>query len=288
MNESKTPVLVVDDDPQILKLLARGLAPVGLEVLKASTASEAIRIAGSETPALVILDVDLPDQDGFEICGLLRRNPRTRHIPILFLTGRAAEDAETTSLDIGADDFMQKPFRMPALQARVKALLRRHQRDRDASPLTGLPGNKALEEELKMRADGREAFSVSYVDIRNFKKVNDSFGYAVGDRLILCAARLLSTETTETGRAAFVGHIGGDDFLAVTDAPISIAPLRRQFSKYVHAHGLDQDPSGRPTGVSLTVGQIVRPAGFSVNVTALAAAVSARKQSAKTADFRFS
>jgi two-component system KDP operon response regulator KdpE len=122
MTEAATRVLVVDDEPQIRKFLRLGLEGHGYAVLEAASAGDALRVAVAEQPELVILDLGLPDREGFEVLGALREWSR---VPVLVLSVRNREGEKVRAFDLGADDYVVKPFGMPELLARIKAALRR-------------------------------------------------------------------------------------------------------------------------------------------------------------------
>lgn len=131
-------VLVVEDDRAILRGLTDNLADEGHEVLTALDGEEGLRIMRDEAPDLVVLDVMLPRLSGFDVCRRARRDGLA--VPILMLTARGQEMDRVMGLDLGADDYLTKPFSVPELLARVRALLRRH-----GSP-TGLPGSVAFDD----------------------------------------------------------------------------------------------------------------------------------------------
>ena len=122
MTEAAARVLVVDDEPQIRKFLRLGLEGHGYTVLEAASAGDALRVAVAEQPELVILDLGLPDREGFEVLGALREWSR---VPVLVLSVRNREGEKVRAFDLGADDYVVKPFGMPELLARIKAALRR-------------------------------------------------------------------------------------------------------------------------------------------------------------------
>lgn len=117
-------VLVVDDEPDILSLIEYNLTKEGFEVVTARNGAEALERT-ADLPDLVLLDVMMPELDGFETCRRLKADPRTSHIPVIFLTARSAEVDEIVGLEIGADDFLHKPISPRKLVARVRALFRR-------------------------------------------------------------------------------------------------------------------------------------------------------------------
>lgn len=121
----KPKILVVDDEPDALELISYNLKAAGFEVVTASDGEEALKKARNSQPSLVILDVMLPEVDGLEVCKTLRREPATAAVPILMLTAKAAEIDRVLGLELGADDYVTKPFSPRELVLRVKAMLRR-------------------------------------------------------------------------------------------------------------------------------------------------------------------
>jgi diguanylate cyclase (GGDEF)-like protein len=133
------------------------------------------------------------------------------------LTARGELAEKLKGLENGANDYVTKPFSMPELLMRVQNVLSWSQSQREANPLTGLPGNVSIERELTARIDARSPFAFIYTDIDNFKAFNDYYGYAKGDQVIKATARILTTAIDEHGHEDdFVGHVGGDDFVAMT------------------------------------------------------------------------
>ncbi len=121
----KTKILVVDDEPDALELIRFNLKAAGYDVITADDGAEALKKARSDQPGLVVLDVMLPEVDGLDVCKILRREPATAAIPIIMLTAKAAEIDRVLGLELGADDYLTKPFSPRELILRVKALLRR-------------------------------------------------------------------------------------------------------------------------------------------------------------------
>ena len=130
---TKPNILVVDDEPDLLELIETNLCAAGFHVLTAATGSEALRQARKSKPRLILLDVMLPELDGLEVCKMLRHDPATRSIPIIMLTARATEVDRVLGLELGADDYVTKPFSVRELVLRVKKLLhRQHATESDA------------------------------------------------------------------------------------------------------------------------------------------------------------
>ncbi len=122
-----TKVLVVDDEPEILELVEFNFRAAGLQILTAADGAEGLQKARAQQPALIVLDLMLPGIDGMEVCKILRRDPATAGIPILMLTAKASEIDRIVGLEIGADDYLTKPFSPRELVLRVKKLLNRHE-----------------------------------------------------------------------------------------------------------------------------------------------------------------
>jgi len=125
-------VLVVDDEPQILRLLRTSLGPSGFEVIEAATGAEALKRAASDAPEIVVLDLGLPDMDGKDVIKALRE---WSEIPIIVLSARAREAEKIEALDLGADDYVNKPFGIGELLARLRAALRHKLRQQGATPV---------------------------------------------------------------------------------------------------------------------------------------------------------
>jgi two-component system phosphate regulon response regulator PhoB len=122
---SKATILVVDDEEDIRELLELNLVQEGYQVISCETGEQAIEIAGSKLPTLIILDLMLPGIDGLEVCKKLKGNLKTEHIPIVMLTAKGEEADIVTGLELGADDYITKPFSRKVLIARVRRILRK-------------------------------------------------------------------------------------------------------------------------------------------------------------------
>ena len=211
-------ILVVDDDPDIARFVEVNLRSAGYDVAVAGDGEEALEKAGDMRPDLVLLDVMMPRIDGFEVAQRLRKNPQTANTSIIMLTAKALSADKVTGLQAGADDYIIKPFDPIELLARVKGTLRRAKEMRNLSPLTGLPGNIRIQEEIERQVRDGRPFAVLYCDLDHFKTYNDQKGFVRGDRLIQSTAKLIQDAVVmNDGSEGFVGHVGGDDFVAIVD-----------------------------------------------------------------------
>ena len=210
-------ILIVDDDPDILDILKLTLEGEGYEVIEAMDGEEALKKAYHRAPNLIILDYKMPKVDGYEVCRILKKDILLRHLPIIMLTAKGELMDKVKGIDAGADDYVVKPFEPQELLARVKMVLRRTERSLDANPLTRLPGNVSILNEIERRIDEDRPFAVCYLDLDRFKAFNDKHGFEQGDRVIRETGRILIKTIQKLGGPDdFIGHIGGDDFVIVT------------------------------------------------------------------------
>ncbi len=213
----KEKILIVDDDSDILDVLRITLEAEGYEVIEGHDGKEALDIIKKTSPDLLITDFKMPKMCGDEVCRILKEDILVQHMPIIMLTGKGEVTDKVHGINAGADDYMVKPFEPQELVARVKMVLRRSARDLDANPLTRLPGNVSILNEIQGRIDRKEIFSVCYIDLDKFKAFNDKYGFKQGDEVIKNTARILISTVHEKGTTQdFIGHIGGDDFVIVT------------------------------------------------------------------------
>jgi diguanylate cyclase (GGDEF)-like protein len=210
-------VLVVDDDPFIARLLEIELKAAGYDVRVANDGQTAMGLAQERSPDLVLADVMMPNMDGFELTRRLRQDPRTAAVSIIMLTARGLSADKLEGFAIGADDYIVKPFDTPELLARIRGVLRRAREMRAQSPLTGLPGNVRIEEEIELRVERGAEFAILYADLDHFKAYNDHYGFMRGDQVIQFTARLIEEVSRQVAEGdCFVGHVGGDDFVIMT------------------------------------------------------------------------
>jgi len=207
-------ILVVDDDKLILDVLTDTLETCGYQVTTAVDGENAITKINEAAPDLILLDVQMPGLNGFEVCQRVKNDVFLRHIPVILLTAQIGTENKITGLEFGADDYITKPFSVEELLARIRTILRRTQLGLEANPLTRLPGNVSIEKEILARIKGQQQFSVLYIDLNSFKAYNDAYGFVKGDDVIRETARIVLAATQDS--RDFVGHVGGDDFIVVT------------------------------------------------------------------------
>lgn len=218
-NDEKQTILVVDDMPSNIEILA-GLLRDKYKVKAARNGRKALDIARSENPPdLILLDVVMPEMDGYQVCRLLKSEPDTAAIPIIFVTSLSDEQDEEKGLRMGAVDYITKPFRTAIVLARVEnhLHLKRYQdllkRQSTLDGLTGLPNRRAFDEllnqEWRRGARLKSLLSLIMLDVDHFKQFNDNYGHLAGDDCL----RAVSKGLASVGRSMdFVGRYGGEEF----------------------------------------------------------------------------
>jgi len=213
---SKGRLLIVEDDFDISNMLRIYFDSQGYETIVATRGEEALETCRHKLPNLVILDIMLPDINGYEVCRDLRSNLRTSHIPIIFLTQKDERSDQIAGLEMGADDYITKPFDLQLLLLRVEGALRRASWLNLTSPVTGLPSSKLIEEQLRTIIR-RNDWSVVYIGINYVSGFKDAYGFVAGDDVLRFTAMLLTEVVDEVGSGGdFIGHIGGDEFIIIS------------------------------------------------------------------------
>ncbi|HEC70027.1 MAG TPA: diguanylate cyclase [Candidatus Omnitrophica bacterium] len=260
----KKKILVVDDELFIRDIL-KSILEEEYEVIEAGDGEEGLDLVKKERPDLVILDYKMPKKTGIEVCRELREDPLFLHIPIIMLTGKGEVKDKVEGLEVGADDYIVKPFESQELLARVKMVLKRSERDLDANPLTRLPGNVSIMNEIQKRLDSGEKFAVLYLDLNKFKAFNDYYGFKRGDELIKTTARLIIEAVHNKGTEDdFIGHIGGDDFVVVTQPDKAQDIAKEIIERFDSQVPLLYDEEDRKRGFIISKDRLGREKKFSI------------------------
>jgi PleD family two-component response regulator len=242
-------ILVVEDDFDISNMLRIYFSGQGYKVDVAPRGREALAKCRQQAPDLIVLDIMLPDMDGYAVCKELRTNTRTSHIPIIFLTQRDERSDRIAGLELGADDYITKPFDIEELKLRVKNAIVAHQRMNLTDPKTGLPSGRLIEEQLRemIRKSG---WSFVQAGIDNMAPFAEAYGFVASDEVLRFTALLLNEVINEYGTAHdFIGHAGSDTFVVITysdQAAVMGEALRRRFNESIRTHYnfLDSEQGG--------------------------------------------
>jgi len=218
----KPCVLIVDDQPANVRLMAEALKGE-YELRFATSGAAAIDAAASGGVDLILLDVVMPELDGFEVCRRLKSDDRTAQIPVIFVTAREDTEDETQGFDAGGVDYITKPAKPVIVRARVRTHLELKQsRDLLAhlamiDPLTGIPNRRrfdsSLELEWQRAARNERWLSLAILDVDYFKRFNDTYGHARGDDCLKAIAETVSTLARRPGE--LVARIGGEEFAVI-------------------------------------------------------------------------
>jgi len=209
-------ILVVEGEGFIAELLQGTLGREGYQIVMSLNVEDAVRFILRDIPELVIIDLMAPGLDGYELIRRLRDHPKSMHIPIIALSARSSMIDKVQAYELGADNYITKPYIAEELLAHVRRQLRRIQQT-SLSPLTHLPGGLQLEHAIEYKMKSATPWSVLYVDLDNFKAFNDVYGFLAGNSMILLVGHICQRVVYEYGNTDdFVGHVGGDDFVIVT------------------------------------------------------------------------
>lgn len=232
-------LLVVEDDVDIANMLKIYFSGLQFTVDVANRGMDALEKVKHVLPHLMVLDIMLPDIDGYEVCRRLRTNTRTSHIPVIFLTQKDERSDKLQGLELGADDYITKPFDIEELKLRVQGAIRRSERESLTDPRSGLPAGRLIEEQLRriIRADN---WALLDLRLNNFDAFKDVYGFVAGDDVLRFASMVIGEVVDELGTTNdFVGHAGGDNFIIITTneaAPAIRQKLKGRFAAEVQSH----------------------------------------------------
>ncbi len=216
-------ILIVDDIPDNIRVLSSMLVDDGHQISAATNGRQALKLVASCNPDLILLDVMMPEMDGYETCKALKANPQLRSIPVIFITALADVEDETRGLELGAVDYITKPFKEAIVRVRVKThleLKRQHDILEQLSHfdgLTGIPNRRAfdqqLDQEWRRSARAHEPLAAAMIDVDHFKQYNDAHGHQAGDDCLRQVASALAQGLTRGGD--FVARYGGEEFIGL-------------------------------------------------------------------------
>ena len=268
----KARILIVEDDFDISNMLKIYFNGLGYDVEIAGRGFTALEKTRQALPHLIVLDIMLPDIDGYEVCRQLRTSTRTSHIPIIFLTQKDERSDKLQGLELGVDDYITKPFDIEELKLRVQNAIARSERESLTDPRSGLPSGRLIEDQLRTIIREQDW---SFIDIRinYFDAFKEVYGFVAADDLIRFTTMLLAEVVDELGTINdFIGHPGGNSFVIVTPQECSAQiqqQIKQRFSEQVLSHYNFLD---RENGYILTItdsGEQVETPLMSVSVGAV-------------------
>lgn len=291
-DQGKFHILIVDDERSNIDVLMHILKPqYGVRVAKSG--ASALKVAHDQQPDLILLDVVMEDMSGVEVLAALKESDRTRHIPVIFVTGLASAEDEERGFKAGAVDYIVKPFNNAVVLARVKTQLvivkqmRTIERLGMLDVLTDIPNRRSFEHQLSIewRRAVREhkPISLMILDVDKFKQYNDAYGHPQGDALLVALARSVAKSLKRP--TDLRARLGGEEFAVIlpdTDADGALL-LAEQIRRSVASCQVPCPNSGAMTSVTVSIGLASKTPGPDDKIEDLMAQADAKLYEAKQA-----
>ena len=252
-------IFVVEDDVDIAEMLIDYFSAQGYEIAHSELGERAIDKISEQLPDIILLDVRLPDIDGYEVCRRLRNSRRTRHLPVIFLTERRERKDKLAGLQLGAVDYITKPFDIEELRLRVRNALRRTGVQSLHNPVTGMPEGLLLQEHLEEALEETD-WGIVLVEMVGLDQFRDQYGFVAADDVARAVSLMLTNAVQENGESeSFIGHPSKDTFLIITDAR-SARPLAQRCRirlqpavQYFYPVAVRDDLAGAPAAERLRI-----------------------------------
>ncbi len=236
---AKNKILLVDDDKDIAQMLGFFFIAKEYDFEFTTKGQDALDRVPTMLPQVILLDINLPDVDGYAVCKQLRTNSRTKHIPVIFLTEKDDRADRLAGLELGADDYITKPFDLDELGLRVSNSIRMAERMGLTDTYSGLPGAQLVEEELRAMLK-RDDWAYLDIKIEHYDAFKEKYGFVAGNEILRFMSLLLNEVVSKNGTPSdFIGHPGGDTFAIITSQKSEekiVAALRRRFEDDVKSH----------------------------------------------------
>ncbi|WP_295403904.1 diguanylate cyclase [uncultured Thiocystis sp.] len=260
-------ILIVDDLPDNLRVLSKMMIDDGHRISAVTSGAQALRLAETIMPDLILLDVMMPELDGYQTCAALKANPLLKPIPVIFITALTSVEDETRGLATGAVDYIVKPFNEAIVKQRVRTHLElKHQRDllerlAQVDGLTGIPNRRALdqrlEQEWRRAARAGARLGLAMIDIDHFKPFNDAHGHLQGDDCLRRVAGVLDETLKRAGD--FVARYGGEEFVCLVSVETSegLGQIAEQLRMAVEALRIPHAASAALPWVTVSIGAVL-------------------------------
>lgn len=267
--EPKPVVLLIDDSPDIHRLLEARLRSEPIELVSAASGKEGLEIASVRRPSVVLLDLDMPGMDGYEVLRALRNDPATVNVPVIVLSGLQESSDKVQAFELGAMDYVTKPFDLAELRARLRSALRldhllRLLADRaEVDGLTGLNNRASFDKRWEAEINEHHRYghpvSLAILDLDHFKRINDTYGHPAGDEVLVEFAKIILAAVRSTDVAC---RFGGEEFVIImphTAAGDAVAVAER-IRTAIESHRFPRHPEHQVTvsiGLTGSQGSIV-------------------------------
>lgn len=283
----KSHLLIVEDDLDLAEMLNAYFRVQGYDVQTAAWGEEAVRITQDSAPDLIVLDIRLPDIDGYEVCRRLRQQRRTQDVPIIFLTEKRDRVDKLSGLGLGVVDYITKPFDIQELRLRVRNALRRARQASLTNPVTNLPEGPVVDEKLSAIIVNETKWAVLLITIMGLDAFRELYGFVASDDVLRAVSLMMNNAVREVGSAQdFIGHLAAHDFIIVSD-DAHLGPIRerieirlRQSMEYFYPLK-DRDKARQAmeeNRLKLVIGQIDHGSGPYADLETLKQAVLASRE----------
>jgi len=227
MTDIKSKILIIEDDLDVAEMLNAYFRVQGYDVFTVNWGEDGVRSCQTVHPDLVILDIRLPDIDGYEVARRLRSDRRTAEIPIIFLTEKRDRADRLQGLELGADDYITKPFDVQELRLRVRNALKRLSQGSLTNPVTGLPEGALVDERLSEILE-KDSEALLFISIENMDAFREDYGFVASDDVLRAISLMIVNTMREVSRPEdFLGHLSGTDFIIVLP-PSNLAALNEK------------------------------------------------------------
>jgi len=225
--DAKSKILIVEDDLDVAEMLNAYFRVQGYEVFTVNWGEDGVRAAQTVLPDLMILDIRLPDIDGYEVARRVRTDRRTNEIPIIFLTEKRERIDRLQGFEVGADDYITKPFDVQELRLRVRNALKRVSQGSLTNPVSGLPEGPLVEERLS-EVIHKSGWSLLHIAISHLDSFREAYGFVASDDVLRAISLMIHNTIKETGSTEdFIGHISPTDFVVVV-SPSNLTPFQER------------------------------------------------------------
>lgn len=229
---NKPKLLIVEDDLDLSEMVSSYFRVQNYDVLTAAWGEEALQVANANPLDLIMLDIRLPDIDGFELCRVLRTNRKTQDIPIIFLTEKRDRVDKLQGLELGVVDYITKPFDIQELRLRVRNAINRAQMPAPANPVTDLPEGGLVEEKLSALL-GKDHWSILQLSIESLSTFRERYGFVAADDVLRAVTLMVRNAVREFGDAEhFVGHLSTETYLVITN-PDSLEDIKDRIERRI-------------------------------------------------------
>jgi PleD family two-component response regulator len=232
--ETKTKILIVEDDLDLSEMLSAYFKVQDYDVLTAAWGKEALDLAQSNNIALVMLDIRLPDIDGYEVCRQMRLQRKTQNVPIIFLTEKRDRVDKLQGLELGVVDYITKPFDVQELRLRARNAITRAGRQTSSNPVTELPESEQADQRLSELLTTDDPWAVLLIDIKGMSEFRERYGFVAADDVLRAITMMIRNAVREmNGQDDFVGHLAPEDFMVIT-TPEKVSTLRSRITTRIN------------------------------------------------------